>query len=116
MTKIMGILLFGQFCVSTPFLLLTMLRNNEQKLRQAMLWICNILQGERGNSFLNKNFLKFPLYYFTDMLGFGFFDKFIDFPKIFYFPKAPMLCVVLQLVYKVYFAIYFDIFAVSETQ
>ena len=50
------------------------------------------------------------------MLGFGFFDKFIDFPKIFYFPKAPMLYVVLQLVYKVYFAIYFDIFAVSETQ
>ena len=113
MTKIMGILLFGQFCVSTPFLLLTMLRNNEQKLRQAMLWVCDIIQGERGNF---KHTLKFPLYYFADRLGFGFFDKFIDFPKIFYFPKAPMLYVVLQLVYKVYFAIYFDIFAVSETQ
>ena len=30
-------LLFGQLLVSTP--LLTMLRNNEQNLRQAMLWI-----------------------------------------------------------------------------
>ena len=35
-------LLFGQFRVSTPFSPLTMLRNNEQNLRQAMLWIRNI--------------------------------------------------------------------------
>ena len=35
-------LLFGQFRVSTPFPLLTMLRNNEQNLRQAMLWVGNI--------------------------------------------------------------------------
>ena len=40
-------LLFGQFCVSLPFPLLTMLRNNERSLRQAMLWVRNI--GERGN-------------------------------------------------------------------
>ena len=31
----MGKLLFVQFCVSTLFPLLTMLRNNQQKLRQA---------------------------------------------------------------------------------
>ena len=36
-------LLFGQFCVSTPFPLLTMLRNNEQNLRQVMLWVRNIV-------------------------------------------------------------------------
>ena len=36
-------LLFGQFCVSTHFPLLTMLKNNEQKLRQAMLWVRNIV-------------------------------------------------------------------------
>ena len=40
--------LFGQLLVSTPFPLLTMLRNNEQNLRQAMLWILNIVQRERG--------------------------------------------------------------------
>ena len=34
-------LLFEQFCVSTSLTLLTMLRNNEQKLRQAMLWVRN---------------------------------------------------------------------------
>ena len=32
-------LLFEQFRVSTPFLLLPMLRNNEQNLPQAMLWV-----------------------------------------------------------------------------
>ena len=42
-------LLFGQFCVSTLFPLLTMLRNNDQKLRQAMLWVRNIVKGKRGN-------------------------------------------------------------------
>ena len=42
-------LLFGQFCVSTPFLLLTRLKNNEQKLHQAMLWVCIIIEGEKGN-------------------------------------------------------------------
>ena len=31
----MGKLLFVQFCISTLFALLTMLRNNQQKLRQA---------------------------------------------------------------------------------
>ena len=36
-------LLLGQFRVSPPFPLLTMLRNNEQNLRQAMLWVCNIV-------------------------------------------------------------------------
>ena len=36
-------LLFGQFCVSLPFPLLTMLRNNEQNLCQAMLSIRNIV-------------------------------------------------------------------------
>ena len=35
--------LFGQFCVSLPFPLLTMLRNNEQNLRQAMLSVRNIV-------------------------------------------------------------------------
>ena len=32
-----------QFRVSTPFSLWTMLRNNEQNLRQAMLWVRNIV-------------------------------------------------------------------------
>ena len=41
-------LLFGQFCVSTPFPLLTMLRNNEQNLRQVMLWVRTIVYGGRG--------------------------------------------------------------------
>ena len=36
-------LLFGRFRVSTPFPLLKALRNNEQNLRQAMLWVCNIV-------------------------------------------------------------------------
>ena len=31
-------LLFGQFCISAAFPLLTILRKNEKKLRQAMLW------------------------------------------------------------------------------
>ena len=35
--------LFGQFCVSLPFPLLTMLRINEQNLRQAMLSVRNIV-------------------------------------------------------------------------
>ena len=34
-------LLFEQFCVSTSLTLLTMWRNNERKLRQAMLWVRN---------------------------------------------------------------------------
>ena len=41
--KLWGKLLFEQFRVSTPFPILTMLRNNEQNLRQAMLWVCNIV-------------------------------------------------------------------------
>ena len=36
-------LLFWQFCVSFHFPLLTMLRNNEQNLHQAMLSVCNII-------------------------------------------------------------------------
>ena len=36
-------LLFEQFRVSTHFPLLTMLRNNKQKLRQAMLWVRDIV-------------------------------------------------------------------------
>ena len=36
-------LLFGQFHVSTHFPLLTMLRNNKLNLRQAMLWVRNIV-------------------------------------------------------------------------
>ena len=43
----MGKLLFEQFFVSTPFPLLTMLRNNEQTLVQAMLWVRNIIYGAR---------------------------------------------------------------------
>ena len=35
---------FRQLSVSTPFLLLTMLKSHEQKLRQAMLWVCNIVE------------------------------------------------------------------------
>ena len=36
-------LLFGQLRVSTPFPLLTVLRNNKQNFRQAMLWVRNIV-------------------------------------------------------------------------
>ena len=36
-------LLLGQFRVSASFPLLTMLRNNEQNMRQAMLWVRNIV-------------------------------------------------------------------------
>ena len=36
-------LLLGQFCVPLPFFLLTMLRNNQQSLRQAMLWVRNVI-------------------------------------------------------------------------
>ena len=36
-------LLFGQFRVPILFPLLTMLRNNKENLRQAMLWIRNIV-------------------------------------------------------------------------
>ena len=43
--------------------LITMLRNNEQKLRQGMLWVRKIVQGERGNF---KHFLKFPYYFVTE--------------------------------------------------
>ena len=42
-------LLFEYFWVSTPFSLLAMLRNNEQKLHQAMSWVRNIVDGQRGN-------------------------------------------------------------------
>ena len=35
-------LVFGQFRVSASFPFLTMLRNNEQNLRQAVLWVRNI--------------------------------------------------------------------------
>ena len=37
--KIWEKLLFRQFCISTPFPLLTVLRNNEQNLGLAMLWV-----------------------------------------------------------------------------
>ena len=33
----------GKFVFLPPFPLLTMLRNNEQNLRQAMLWVRNIV-------------------------------------------------------------------------
>ena len=36
-------LLFGQFCVSLHFPLLSMLSNNEQNLRQTMLSVRNIV-------------------------------------------------------------------------
>ena len=36
-------LLFGQFRVPNPFPLLTRLRNNEQNLCQAMLWVRDIV-------------------------------------------------------------------------
>ena len=42
-------LLFGQFCVSTSCPLLTILGNTEQKLRQTISWVCNIVKGERWN-------------------------------------------------------------------
>ena len=48
----------GHMYVSYPFPLLTMLRNNEQKLHQAMLWVCNIVWEERG--ILNTLF-KIPI-------------------------------------------------------
>ena len=51
-------LLFGQFCVSSPFPFLPMLRNIEQKLRQAMLSVLNIVWG-RGR-ILNTPF-KIPI-------------------------------------------------------
>ena len=42
--KIWGRLLFAQFFVFTPFLLLKMLRNNEQNLREAIiLVVCNFV-------------------------------------------------------------------------
>ena len=41
-------LISEQFFVSTAFQLLLMLRKNEQKLSQSMLWVCNIVYGERG--------------------------------------------------------------------
>ena len=41
--KLWGKLLFRQFCVSPPFPLITMFRNNEQNLRQAMLSVRNIV-------------------------------------------------------------------------
>ena len=44
-TKIMG-----KFFVSLPFLPLRMLRLNEQNLRQARLWVCNIVKGETGDT------------------------------------------------------------------
>ena len=47
--KLQEKLLSEQFRVSTPFSLLTMLRTNEQNLRQAILWFRNIVQGERGD-------------------------------------------------------------------
>ena len=50
-------LLFGQFCVANSFPLLKMLRNNEQKLSQAMLWVCNIIQGERGRGGKGRSLL-----------------------------------------------------------
>ena len=46
--KIWEKLLFGQFCISLPFSLLTMLRNNERILRRAMLWVHNIVWGKGG--------------------------------------------------------------------
>ena len=41
--KTMGKTAIGQFCVSTPFPLLTMLKSNEKKLHQAVLWTRNIV-------------------------------------------------------------------------
>ena len=41
-----GKLLLRQFFVS--FSLLTLMRNNEQNLKQAMLWVCSIIYGEGG--------------------------------------------------------------------
>ena len=49
---------FLQFCACTPFHLLTILKNNEEKMRQAMLWVCNIVQGE--GRILNT-FFKIPI-------------------------------------------------------
>ena len=42
--KLWETLQFRQLSVSTPFLLLTMLKSHEQKLRQAMLWVRNIVE------------------------------------------------------------------------
>ena len=42
-SQTMGKLLFEQFFVAFPFPLLTMLRNNEQNLLQAMLSVHNIV-------------------------------------------------------------------------
>ena len=56
--KIWEKLLFGQFCVSLPFSLLTMLRNNERILRRAMLWVRNIVWEKGG--ILNALF-KIPI-------------------------------------------------------
>ena len=39
----MGKTAIWTFYVFTPFPLLTLLRNNEQNLRQAMIWVRNIL-------------------------------------------------------------------------
>ena len=39
-------LLFGQFYVSAPFSLLTMLRKNEQNLRQAVMGSQHCIGGE----------------------------------------------------------------------
>ena len=41
-TKIMGKTAIWKISCFYPFPLLTMLRNNEQNLRQAMLWVQNI--------------------------------------------------------------------------
>ena len=47
-------LLFEEFCVSTPFSLFTMSRNNEQNLRQVKLRFDKIVLGRRG--ILKHNF------------------------------------------------------------
>ena len=54
MTNVMGKTAIWTICVSLPFPFLTMLRNNERSLRQAMLWVRNIVQEERGN--FNRTF------------------------------------------------------------
>ena len=46
--KLWGKPLFGQFCVSLPFPLLTMLRKNERSLRQELLWVRNVVRGRGG--------------------------------------------------------------------
>ena len=59
-TKIMGETAIWTILCFYPVPLLTMLRNNDQKLFQAMLWVRNIIQGKRGNfkhTFRNSHYI-----------------------------------------------------------